>query len=157
MVNQNGERILFMLSSPLKHLRIMTVIMIVSLFLQYELGIATIMANTDSIPPFSFSITVFRNALEQVGGVALLHAGFGAWLVIISVINLFLALKTKIRKVQIFGVLSFLSIVIAAGGGLFFVLSGFQNDNASHAMATNFILSFTFSFIELYYARPSSN
>ena len=146
-----------MSSSPVKHLRILTVVMIVSLFLQYELGIATSMANPASIAPFSFSITAFRSALEQVGGVAVLHAGFGGWLVIISVTNLVLALKTKIRKVQIFGVLSFLSIIIAAGGGLFFVLSGFQNDNASHAMATNFLLSFTFSFIELYYTRPASN
>ncbi|HEY5157462.1 MAG TPA: hypothetical protein VII93_05805 [Anaerolineales bacterium] len=146
-----------MSSSPLRHLRIMTLVMIVSLFLQYELGIATIIANPASIPPFKFSIMTFRSALEQVGGVALLHAGLGVWLVIISVINLILALRTKIRKVQIFSILSYLSIVIAAGGGLFFVLSGFQNDNASHAMATNFILSFTFSFIELYYARPVSN
>ena len=144
-------------SSPLKHLRVITLVMIVSLFLQYELGIATIIANPASIPPFGFSIISFRNALEQVGGVALLHAGFGGWLGIVSVVNLVLALRTKIRKVQIFGILSFLSIVIAAGGGLFFVLSGFQNDNASHAMATNFILSFTFSFIELYYTRLVSN
>ena len=146
-----------MTSSPLKLLRIMTVVMIVSLFLQYELGIATIIANPASIPPFSFSITVFRNVLEQAGGVALLHAAFGGWLLIISVINLVLAWRTKIRKVQVFASLSFLSIVIAAGGGLFFVLSGFQNDNASHAMATNFILSFAFSFIEIYYARPEFN
>lgn len=135
----------------------MTVVMIVSLFLQYELGIATIIANLASIPPFNFSIIVFSHALEQVGGVALLHAAFGGWLMIISIINLILALRTKIRKVQVFAILSFLSIVIAAGGGLFFVLSGFQNDNASHTMATNFLLSFTFSFIEIYYARPVSN
>jgi hypothetical protein len=143
--------------NQLKNLRITTVIMIVSLFLQYELGIATIMANPISIPPFSFSISAFRSTLEQVGSVALPHAGFGGWLAIISVINLIFALRTKIRKAQFFGVLSFLSIATAAGGGLFFVLSGFQNDNASHTMATNFILSFAFSFIELYYARPVSN
>ena len=146
-----------MSSSQLKPLRIMTMFMIVLLFLQYELGIATIMADPASIPPFSFSITAFRNALEQVGGVAYLHAGFGGWLVMISVLNLILALRTKIRKVQIFGVLSFLTLLIAAGGGLIFVLSGFQNDNASHAMATNFLLSFIFSFIVFYYARPTSN
>jgi hypothetical protein len=153
----NSERILFMSENQLKPLRIVTVIMIVSLFLQYELGIATIMANPISTSPFIFSITAFRSALEQVGGVALFHAGFGGWLLIISVINLVLALRTKIRKVQIFGVLSFLSIIFAAGGGLIFVLSGFQNDHASHDMATNFLLSFAFSFIELYCARPVSN
>jgi hypothetical protein len=135
----------------------MAVVMIVSLFLQYELGIATIIANPASIPPFSFSINVFSHALEQVGGVAVLHAALGGWLMIISILNLILALRTKVRKVQVFAILGFLSIMIAAGGGLFFVLSGFQNDNASHAMATNFILSFVFSFIEIYYARPVFN
>lgn len=144
-------------SSQLKPLRIMTVVVIVLLILQYELGIATIMADPVSITPFSFSITAFRSALEQVGLVALLHAGLGGWLVIVSVINVILALRTKIRVVQIFGVLSFLSIIVSAGGGLLFVLSGLQNDHASHAMATNFILSFAFSFIEFYYARPAPN
>ncbi len=138
-----------------KPLRITAVIMLVLLFLQYEFGMATIMANPPSIPPFSFSNAAFQNALDQVGIVALIHAGLGGWLVIFSVANLILALRTKIRSVQIFGVLSFLTIVIAAGGGLFFVLSGFQNDHASHTMATNFLLSFTFFFLELYYAKST--
>ncbi len=76
---------------------------------------------------------------------------------IIGVINLILALGTKVRSVQILGVLNFIFLVVAAGGGFFFVLSGFQNDHASHAMATNFLLSFAFSFIELYYIRLASN
>ena len=145
-----------MSSNQLKPLRITAMVMLVLLFLQYELGMATIMANPPSIPPFGFSFTAFRSALDQVGVVALLHAGLGGWLVIFSVINLILALRTKIRSAQIFGVLSFLSVVFAAGGGLFFVLSGFQNDHASHAMATNFILSFAFSFLELYAIKPDS-
>jgi hypothetical protein len=52
--------------------------------------------------------------------------------------------------------MSFIGIAVAAGGGLFFVLSGFQNDHASHAMATNFILSFVFLFLELYTMKPDS-
>ena len=143
-------------SNQLKSVRISAVVMLVLLFLQYEFGMATIMSDIASIPPFDFSITAFRSTLDHAGVVALIHAGLGGWLVIFSVVNLILALRTKIRRVQIFGVLSFLTIMIAAGGGLFFVLSGFQNDHASHAMATNFLLSFTFFFLELYYAKPIS-
>ncbi len=39
-------------------------------------------------------------------------------------------------------------------GGLSFVLSGFQNDGSSHNMATNFLLSFAFYFLELYVLKP---
>ncbi len=145
-----------MSSNQLKPLQITAVVMLVLLFLQYEFGIATIMANPPSIPSFNFSFEAFRAALDQVGVVVLLHAGLGGWLVIFSVINLILALRTKTRSVQILGVLSFLSVVFAAGGGLFFVLSGFQDDHASHAMATNFILSVAFFFLELYAIKPDS-
>ncbi len=135
----------------------MTIVMIVLLFLQYELGISTIMADIPSRSPFSFSIAAFQRALEQAGGIAPVHAGFGGLLIIVAVINLILALATKVRSVQILGVLNLFFILVAAGGGLFFVLSGFQNDNASHAMATNFILAFTFAFIELFYIRSALN
>ncbi len=135
----------------------MTIVMIVLLFLQYELGISTVMADIPSRSPFSFSIAAFQRALAQADGTAPVHAGFGGLLVIVAVINLILALATKVRSVQILGVLNLFFILVAAGGGLFFVLSGFQNDNASHAMATNFILAFTFAFIELFYIRSALN
>ncbi len=146
-----------MLSSQLKRLRIMTIVLIVLLFLQYELGMATIMADIPSGSPFRFSIAAFQRALGQAGGVAPVHAIFGGVVVIAALINLILALMTKVRSVQILSALNFLFIVVAAGGGLFFVLSGFQNDHASHAMATNFLLAFTFSFIELLYIRSARN
>ncbi len=145
------------MSSVLKRLRIMMVVMIVMLFLQYELGIATIMSDIPSTSPFSFSVTAFRGALERAGGIAVVHAGFGGIIILVALVNLILALMTKVRAVQILGMLNFLFILIAAGGGLFFVLSGFQNDHASHAMATNFILAFAFSFIELFYIRSALN
>ena len=140
-------------SSHLKLLRFMLIVLLVLLFVQYEFGIATIIANPASVPPFDFSLTAVWSALQQAGAVATLHATIGIALIIAAIINLILALRASIRRVQVFGVLSFLSIAIAAGGGLFFVLSGFQDDNASHTMATNFMLAFTFAFIELYYTR----
>ncbi len=144
------------MTTNLKPLRILVIVILVLLAIQYEFGMAVNIANPPSIPPFSFSITAFRSALDQVGTVALLHAGLGGWLVIFSVINLILALGTKIRSVQIFGVLSFLALILAAHGGLRFALSGFQDDHASHEMATNFLLSFALFFIELYLIKPDS-
>ena len=138
-----------------KHLRIVAIVMIVVLFVQYEFGIATIMANPASIPPFSFSIATVTNALTQVGIIALIHAGLGSLLFILSILNLILAWRTNDRMARIFGAFGFLSMLFAAGGGLYFVLSGFQNDNASHAMATNFLLAYTWYFLELFYARLS--
>jgi hypothetical protein len=35
-----------------------------------------------------------------------------------------------------------------------FVLSGFQDNNYSHGMASNFILTFAFYFLELYLLKP---
>ncbi len=134
----------------------MAVVMLAMLFLQYELGMATIMADPPSISPFSFSIIGFRSALDQVGVVALLHAGFGGWVVILSVVNTIMALRSGIRGAQIFGVLGFVAVLLAAHGGLRFVLSGFQNDHASHEMGTNFLLSFAFFFLELYSIKPKN-
>ncbi len=144
------------MTTNLKPLRILVIVILALLAIQYEFGMAVNIANPPSIPPFSFSFSAFRSALDQAGVVALLHAGLGGWLVIFTVINLILTLRTRVKSVQVFGVLSFISIASAAGGGLFFVLSGFQNDHASHAMATNFLLSFALFFIELYLIKPNS-
>jgi Ni,Fe-hydrogenase I cytochrome b subunit len=115
-----------------------------------------IISDPPSISPFNFSVETFRWAPGQVAGVATLHALLGGLLVVLSIVNLVMALRSSIRSVQVFGFLSLLSIVVAAGGGFFFVISVFQNDNASHAMATNFILSFAFLFLELYNLEPDS-
>jgi hypothetical protein len=143
-----------MSSNPLKPLRVTVIVILFLLFIQYEFGMAVNIANPASIPPFSFSIPQISDALHQAGGVALIHAILGAWLVIFSIISLILSLRSKLRSAQVFGTLSFLAIIFAAGGGLFFVLSGFQSDHASHAMATNFLLSFALFFIELYVIKP---
>jgi heme A synthase len=137
-----------------KSLRRVVMSMLVLFLVQYELGITVIMSNPPSISPIPLSDAAFRAALDQVGGVLYLHSIMGVLLVVISIVNLVMALQSGKRSVQVFGSLSFLGIAIAAGGGLFFVLSGFQNDHASHAMATNFLLSFAFLFLEFYYMKP---
>jgi hypothetical protein len=145
-----------MSNSQSKTLRITVIVILVLLVIQYELGIAVNIANPAAQPPFSFSLSAVSDALNKVGGASLPHAILGAWLVLLSLLNLVLSLGSRIRSVQIFGSLVFLSILIAAGGGLFFTLSGFQDDNATHAMATNFILAFIFSFLELYNLKPQA-
>ncbi len=95
-------------------------------------------------------------AVNQAGFVTVIHAALGTILTILALITLVLALTSKIRSVQVFGVLGFLSMALAEITGVLFVLSGFQDNNYSHGMATNFILAFGFYFIELYFLKPTS-
>ena len=143
-----------MSSNPLKPLRVMLIAILVLLFFQYELGMAVNIANPASIPPFNFSTTAFLNALNGVGSVALIHAIVGCLLLLLALVNMVMALQSKVRSAQVYGVLSFVSMIFATGGGFYFVLSGFQSDNASHTMATNFLLSFVLLFLELYAIKP---
>ena len=136
-------------------LRVMVIVLLTLLGLQYELGMAVNIGNPPSLPPFGLSLNAVSNALHQAGLVAVLHASLGVWLVIFSVINLIFSLRTGLRSLQIFGSLAFLATLLAAITGLLFTLSGFQNDGYSHGMATNFLLSFTFYFLELYFLKPA--
>ena len=136
-------------------LRVMVIVLLALLGLQYEFGMAVNIGNPPSLPPFGLSLNAVSNALHQAGLVAVLHASLGVWLVIFSVINLIFSLRTGLRSLQIFGSLAFLTTLLAAITGLLFTLSGFQNDGDSHGMATNFLLSFTFYFLELYFLKPA--
>jgi len=113
------------------------------------------LSDLPSLSPFGFSFPNVVGALNQAGTVAVFDAVLGTVLTIISLIGLGMALASKIRSVQIFGVLGFLSMALAEITGVLFVLSGFQNDNYSHGMATNFILTFGFYFLELYFMKPA--
>jgi len=143
-----------MSSNQLKPLRVVLIAILIVLFFQYELGITVSFANPAAIAPFSFSTAGFLNALNGVGSVALIHAIVGCLLLLLALINMVMALRSKVRSAQVYGVLSFVSMIFATGGGFYFVLSGFQSDNASHAMASNFLLSFVLFFLELYAIKP---
>ena len=142
------------MSDRFRALRNIVAATLVLLALQFELGITVIMSNPPSIPPVAFSDAAVRGALDQAGGVIYPHAVLGGILAVAAIVNLVMALRSGLRRVQVVGVLVFLCIAVAAGGGLVFVLSGFQNDSASHAMATNFLLSFALLFLELYFIKP---
>ena len=136
-------------------LRVMVIVILVLLALQFEFGMAVNISNPPSLPPFSLSLNAVSDALHQVGAVAVVHASLGVWLVIFSVVSLIFSLRSGLRSLQVFGSLAFLATLLAAVTGLLFVLSGFQNDGDSHGMATNFLLSFTFYFLELYFLKPA--
>jgi len=144
-----------MKTKNLRVLRIMVIVLLALLGLQYEFGMAVNIANPPSLPPIGFSLNALSGALQQAGVVAVIHASLGVWLVIFSVINLIFCLRSGLRSVQVFGSLAFLATLLAAITGLLFTLSGFQNDGDSHGMATNFLLSFTFYFLELYFLKPA--
>ena len=136
-------------------LRIMVIVILALLGLQYEFGMAVNIASPATLPPIGFSLNGVSNALQQAGVVAVIHACLGSGLVIFSVINLIFSLRSGLRSVQAFVSLAFLTTLLAAITGLLFTLSGFQNDGDSHGMATNFLLSFIFYFLELYFLKPA--
>ena len=109
-----------------------------------------IISNPEPITPFPFSLPAVSDALHGVGLVAVVHAAWGGLLLAFSLVILVVAMLSRVRAAQVFGVLGFLSIVFAALGGLLFVLSGFHDDSNSHNMASNLLLSFTFYFLEVY-------
>lgn len=146
-----------MLSNRIKPLRRMVVTLLVLLGIQYELGMTVNLSpDLPSLQPFNFSLAQVSDALHAAGTVALLHAILGSLLALFSIVTLVISLTSGIRKVKIFGVLGSLTVVLAAASGVLFTLSGFQGDHFSTAMASNFLLSFTFYFLELYYLRPKS-
>jgi hypothetical protein len=143
-----------MAAKRLQGLRIMVIVILALLGLQYEFGMAVNIANPPSLAPTS--LNGVNNALNQVGAVAMIHASLGSALVIFSILILIFSLRSGLRSLQVFGSLAFLTTLLAALTGLLFTLSGFQNDGDSHGMATNFLLAFTFYFLELYFLKPAT-
>ncbi len=143
-----------MSTNQIKGIRVAVITLIVLLAIQFEFGMAVNLSNLPSLAPFGFSFSTILSALNQAGAVAVVHAILGTILTILSLFSLIMALASKIRSVQIFGGLGFLAMALAEINGVIFVLSGFQNDNYSHGMATMFILTFGFYFLELYFLKP---
>ena len=147
-----------MKSNQFKSLRVRVATTLILLAIQYELGMAVNLSpNLPELAPFDFSLIKISDALHLAGSVALVHAVLGTLLTLMSIITLVQSLRSRIRSVQIFGSLGFLTMLVAMTGGVLFTLSGFQEDHYSMAMASNFILSFIFYFLELYFLKPDSS
>ncbi len=137
-----------------KMLRILVMVLLAVLFVQYEFGMWVNLANPPSLPAFSLlDNNAMSAALSSAGLAAQIHAilGFAIWLFTVAVCVL--SLRSGLRSVQIFGSLLLLSMTLAGVGGTLFVASGFNNDVASQAMAANFILSYSFAFLEFYFLK----
>ncbi len=138
-------------------LRMVVILTLVLLFFQFELGMTiNLSPNLPQMSPFGFSLMKVFEALRQAGAEALAHAGLGSALALLSVLTLVLSLRSYRKSVQVVGALCFLTILLALTGGILFTLSGFQEDNFSMMMASNFILAFTFHFLELYLIKPAA-
>jgi hypothetical protein len=72
---------------------------LVLLLVQYEPGMTVIMSDPPPIPSFNFSAVAFQEALDQVGGVATLHALMGGFLLAVSLLNLAMALRSGLRSI----------------------------------------------------------
>ena len=143
-----------MSTKTLKTLRVLVIVMLVLLAFQFEFGMAVNISNPTAIGPFPYSSAAFSAALRGAGILTEVHADFGAFLALLSLVVMIFSLLSRVRGAQVFGTLAFLSTVTAGDGGLLFVLSGFHSDNSSHQMATMFLLTFAFYFIELYVLKP---
>lgn len=143
-----------MLAKRLKSLHILVVLLLVFLTIQYEFGMSVNLSNPPSLPPIQFSLGILLSTLYQIGSVALIHTFLGTFLVLTAMVGMILSLFIKIRSVQVFSVLDLITMVLAEVNGILYVLSGLQNDNYSHGMATMFILTFGFAFLELYFLKP---
>lgn len=138
-------------------LRILVIVTLILLVAQYELGMAVNLGPTLSkLPAIAVTNTQLRDYLNQAGVVAIIHAIVGSLLAIVGLVNLIVAQYSKKTSVRVLGILTFLTTLLAAGLGASYVASGFQNDGLSNGMATNFILTFSFYFIELYALKPES-
>src|SRR5512144_1194053 len=123
-------------------LRIMVIIMLAMLVLQYEFGVAFSLSDPPALTPFGFSsFTQFNVALNKVGPVAQTHAGFGILVGVMGIVILVVSLRTGLRGARIAGPLAFLAVLVAGIMGQLFVQSGYQDDNFTHGMATFFIVS----------------
>lgn len=134
------------------------IVLLPLLFVQYLLGMLVNFANPPSLPAFSLSdSSAFNAALGTVGLLAQTHAVLGFLIWLVGLVNLVLSLRSGVRRVQVFGFLAFLSLTLAGLGGTFFVASGFNNDDYSSMMAGNFLFSYSFLFLELYFLKGSQH
>ncbi len=136
--------------TSLRPLRVLSIVLLVLLALQFELGMAVNLSpSLQDVPPLAGSITAMWTALAKVGGEALAHALLGTALALAGLAGLVLAVMSRGGDVTAVGVLSFLSLALAETGGVLFTNSGFKTDAYSHGMATGFLLAFSLYFVQV--------
>ncbi len=144
-----------MAADSFKGLRINLVVLIVLLALQFEMGMGINLSDLKTVPAFAFSVSALLSALATAGGEGVIHGVLGTLMAIGAIFTMIRSLRSGIRRVQVVGVLVFLTMALAALNGYLFTLSGFDKDGYSHGMATAFILCIVFCFMELYFLKPA--
>ncbi len=144
-----------MATDTYRPLRVNLIALIVLLALQFELGMAVNLSDLHTVPAFGFSVSAVAGALARAGGEAITHAVLGTIMALGAIFTMVRSLASGIRRVQIVGVIVFVTLAFAAVNGYLFVLSGFENDGYSHGMATSFIVSLLACFMELYFLKPT--
>ena len=134
----------------LRSLRIVSIVTVVLLALQFELGMAVNLSpSLEGVPPLAGTPAAVWAALVKVGAGAPAHALLGILLSVIALASLAIALWSGATAIAITGMVSFMTIASAAVNGVLFTLSGFKNDNYSHGMATTFLLAFSTQFVQI--------
>jgi len=136
--------------TPLRPLRVFSIVLLILLAFQFELGMAVNLSpSLQEVPPPAGSVPALWTALTKVGADALVHALLGTALSVAGLVGLVLAIMSRGGMVTVIGVLSFLFLVLAETSGMLFTLSGFRNDDYSHGMATGFLLAFSLYFVQV--------
>jgi heme A synthase len=143
-------------NSTTRKFRILLVLMLVTLAIQGWLGdtVNIFYAPASGVTPPTYTMAGFFGEVQSAGYSLVSHTVIGIILVILSGIVLGLSFRwSKSRAVRITSALGFLSVVSAAVGGFFFVMSGFANGGNSAQMGGSFISAFALFFLALFYAK----
>jgi hypothetical protein len=134
----------------LRPLRVFSIVFLVLLAFQFELGMAVNLSpSLQEVPPPAVSFAPLWTALAKVGADALVHALLGTALSVAGIVGLVLAILSRGKMMLVIGVFSFLFLALAEANGVLFALSGFKNDGYSHGMATGFLLAFSLYFVQV--------
>lgn len=88
--------------------------------------------------------------LAQAGPSAFIHMLLGVVVGLLSILNMAAALRSGVRRIQVFGTLAFLSILAAGSLGLVFVASGFRDTFLLLGLVPLFILAVISYLLELF-------
>src|SRR2546428_2412675 len=136
-----------------RNLRIIIVATLIALTVQGWTGDATNLFSMFPTGGVEQSLNGIFNGVVTTGFLLVWHAFEGIAIFALSFIVLAFSIKAKPKSIRICAILGLVYVVVAGGGGLLFVLSGFTNNGNSAQMGGSFIGAYAFYFMELYYAK----
>ena len=138
---------------PRRTLRILVWLNLALLLLLLIFGLAFDSTQATRLAPSGFSTTVA--AIGRTGASGFIHMSLGLLVGLFALVNLVVALRSGLRRVQIFGSLAFLAILAAGIVGLFFVFTGFQDTGLILGLVPLFLLSVIAYLLELFSLKVS--